>query len=120
MGPRASLDAVLFTKRLGPLSPLLSLLFNGYQVLFSWGGGGEGEVKRPESETDQSPPPSAQVENTWNYTFMPQYTFTACTVTRLLLLSFMNESVRTLHALHVITYIRRIYTCGKQRPSAVH
>ena len=40
MGPRASLDAVLFTKRLGPLSPLLSLLFNGYQVLFSWGGGG--------------------------------------------------------------------------------
>jgi hypothetical protein len=47
-GPRFSLDAV-FAKRLGPLPPPLSLLFNGHQVLFSWGGG---EVKRSECEAN--------------------------------------------------------------------
>jgi hypothetical protein len=41
VGPRASLEALLVKKRLGPRSPPFSLLFNGYQVLFSWGGGGK-------------------------------------------------------------------------------
>ena len=119
VGPRASLKAVLFTKLLGPLSPPFSLLFNGYQALFSWGGGGgmaAGVWSWP-------PPPSAEVKNKWNYTFRPQYTFTAWTGTRLLLLSFTNESVRALYPGDCIpstlyhTFAVFIYTCGHEWPS---
>jgi hypothetical protein len=39
-----------------------SLLFNGYWGLFCWG------VKLPGHETDNSPPPSAEVKNALSYT----------------------------------------------------
>jgi hypothetical protein len=34
-------------------------------------------VKRPGRETDHSPPPSAQVKNSWSYASTPQYAFMA-------------------------------------------
>jgi hypothetical protein len=34
-------------------------------------------VKRPGSETDHSPPSSAEIKNAWSYTSTPQYTFMA-------------------------------------------
>jgi hypothetical protein len=38
-------------------------------------------IKRPGRETDHSPPSSAEVKNTWSYTFTLSYVFTAwCTV----------------------------------------
>jgi hypothetical protein len=34
-------------------------------------------VKRPGREANHSPPPSAEVKNTWSYTSIPQYAFVA-------------------------------------------
>jgi hypothetical protein len=34
-------------------------------------------VKWPKGEADHSPPSSAEVKNTWSYTFTPQYVFMA-------------------------------------------
>jgi hypothetical protein len=34
-------------------------------------------VKLPENKSDHSPPSSAEVENTWSYTFIPPYAFMA-------------------------------------------
>jgi hypothetical protein len=35
-------------------------------------------IKRPELESDHSPPFSAEVKNAWNYTFIPSYVFMGC------------------------------------------
>jgi hypothetical protein len=48
----------------------LSLLSNGYQGLFPWGGG-----ERTGREADHSPPPSAEVKNAWSYTSTPPVGF---------------------------------------------
>jgi hypothetical protein len=40
-------------------------------------GGFFSGVKRPELEIDHSPPTSAEVKNTWIYTFIPPYVFMA-------------------------------------------
>jgi len=45
----------------------------------SRGGGG----KRPECETDQSPPRNAKAKNTWNYTSIHPHTVVVCTGTTL-------------------------------------
>jgi hypothetical protein len=34
-----------------------------------------GIIKKPESETDHSPPSSVEVKNKWSYTYTPQYVF---------------------------------------------
>jgi hypothetical protein len=54
-----------------------NLLFNGYQGLFF------SVVKRPGR---------AEVKNVWHYNFTPPYTFMACTVTTLTILSTFYSS----------------------------
>jgi hypothetical protein len=49
----------------------LNLLYNGYL------GGFSPEVKRPRSETNHSPPTSAEVKKIWIYTSTPPYAFMA-------------------------------------------
>jgi hypothetical protein len=54
-------------------TPALGSTLTGYRRFFPRG------VKRPESQTDHSPPYSAEVTNVWSYTHLPTYTFMAWT-----------------------------------------
>jgi hypothetical protein len=48
-------------------------------------------VKRPGSETDHSPPSSAEIKNTWSYTSTPQYAFMAWCLVKHIIFTFIIE-----------------------------
>jgi hypothetical protein len=67
--PRKSRDFSLHSQCPDQPSDSRSLISNGYRGLLPAG------LKRPGREADHSPPTSAEVKNTWNYTSISAYVF---------------------------------------------
>jgi hypothetical protein len=75
VGVRVAVGSTIFTSpyRSDYLWGPTNLLSNGYQGLFTRGGG----VKWQEREADHSPPTNAEVKKAWVYTSTSPYVFMA-------------------------------------------
>jgi len=59
------MEIFLFTTALGPTQSPIKLVRGAFSL----------KVKRPQRDADHSPPSSAEVKNSWSYTFITRYAF---------------------------------------------